>query len=66
MCVYMFIHENPIFTLFEGNMCKEVAWEGNSCEGGMQYTLCIREKCIGDSVLRKYVRYKCTCKGGKE
>ena len=31
-------------------MCTEVAWEGNACEGGMQCTLCIWEKCIGDSV----------------
>ena len=31
-------------------MCTEVALEGNACEGGMQYTLCIWEKCIGDSV----------------
>ena len=31
-------------------MCKEVAWEGNACEGSVQCTLCIWEKCIGDSV----------------
>ena len=31
-------------------MCKEVEWEVNACEGGMQCTLCIWEKYIGDSV----------------
>ena len=47
-------------------MCKEVAWEGNACEGGVQYTLCIWKKCIGDSCRENMEEYKCTCEGDDE
>ena len=32
--------------------CKEVVCKGIACEGGMQCTLCVWEKCIGDRVCR--------------